>query len=302
MTDWKPLMGTVPPLTEEAWQEAFAKYKAFPEYQLKRPDMTLAEFKAIFFWEYLHRLLARFSGLAFLVPYLWFLARRAFRRGLALKLGFAFLLGGAQGLMGWYMVKSGLADNPFVSHFRLAAHLGLALTLFAYLFWLALDVAAPPDRPRGGTRPFRMAAMGFVSVLCLQIAYGAFTAGLDAGYAYNTFPLMMGRWVPPGAAALDPFWSNLVSNPATVQFVHRSLGWVLAFAVAGLWWWSCILDLPPRARLAVRLAAALTVLQFGLGIATLLLMVPVVLGVLHQVVACLLLAAGVLLLHSLRGR
>jgi cytochrome c oxidase assembly protein subunit 15 len=262
--------------------------------------MNLAGFKRIFWWEYVHRLLGRVIGVAFLLPMLWFLWRRAIDRPLALKLAGVFALGALQGAMGWYMVKSGLVDDPRVSQFRLTAHLGLALLIFGALLWLALD--ALERGPPGAAIPARLGrfAGALVELIFVMALSGGFVAGIRAGHAYNTFPLMNGHWVPPEILMLEPWWMNFSHNMATVQFVHRSIAWLLAFAVALLWWRAMRCDLAPRARLACHLLLGALVAQIALGIATLLLGVPVALGAAHQAGAVLVLAAALWVAHELR--
>lgn len=291
---WEPLMGALPPLNEAQWQERFAQYQAYPEYLVLKPDMTLAQFKGIFFWEYFHRLWGRSIGMFFLLPFVGFLITGHVRGALAGRLFTAFVLGGLQGALGWFMVKSGLVDLPRVSHFRLAAHLMLAMGLFAYLYWLVLDLKRGDRMPvpvSCGLRRFAWALLFLVSV---QVAYGAFTAGLDAGYQFNTFPKMMGYWVPPGLVALDPAWLSFVSHPAAVQFVHRCLGWVLALSVTIFWWSSR----KQGFRGAPDFLLGAVALQFVLGVLTLVLNVPITIAVAHQVNASLVLAA---LLAVLQG-
>lgn len=300
MVTWEPILGVIPPRSEAEWQMRFDQYRAYPEYQLIKKGMTLAEFKVIFFWEYLHRLLGRLIGLVYALPLIWFIARGAVRGRLAALLLLGLALGGLQGFVGWWMVKSGLDQNPYVSPLRLAIHLGLALFLLSFLWWIRLDLAKPRPRfTRTERRPLQGLARGFAALLILQIFYGALTAGLNAGYMYNTFPLMMGRVFPPGMWSMNSGFLNLFENAVTVQWIHRALGWlVLAFAI-GLWL-SGRRHLAPNT-LARRAAAAvllLTVLQFLLGVGTLLLKVPIWLGVSHQVNAALLLLAAVTLIYA----
>lgn len=300
MVTWEPIIGARPPLNEAEWQFRFDQYRATPEYQQLRRGMSLEEFKFIFFWEYLHRLLGRLLGVAFAVPLAWFWLRRQLDRPLALKLFAGLILGGAQGFMGWYMVKSGLVDNPYVSHYRLAAHLGLAFILFAYLAVVlagTIRVDLPPGR---ASRPARAWAWMTGFLLVLQIVWGAFVAGLNAGFFYNTYPLMQGHWIAPGWRLLDPVWLNLLDNPVTVQFVHRWLGAVLLVVTLGAW---IALRRDPSVHGARRwplnwLVAGM-VFQFALGVATLMLSVPLALGVMHQVVACLLVGAATLWIYFL---
>ena len=217
ITEWQPLVGAIPPLSQDDWEALFTKYRESPQFREVFPYMELAGFKAIFWWEYVHRLLGRVIGLVFLVPFLFFHFRNRLSRPLTWKLAGLFVLGGLQGAMGWYMVKSGLVDDPRVSHFRLTAHLGLALLIFAIEFWLALGLLRERKEPRN---PFALVVAGTVFLMALS---GGFVAGLRAGHAYNTFPLMNGQLIPSEAFMLDPWWSNLFWNVATVQLVHRSI-------------------------------------------------------------------------------
>ncbi len=304
MVDWRPLMGTIPPLTEEAWEDTFAQYRAYPEYRILKPGMTLPEFKQIFFWEYIHRVLGRVIGLVFFVPLVWFAWRRVLTRRLLLQLIGVLILGAAQGFMGWFMVQSGLADKPYVSHYRLAAHLGLAFFLFAYLIWILMDIRprrAPPPAADRGCPPWMLRfVQGFTGLVCLQVLYGAFTAGLDAGYSHNTFPLMLGKWFPPGGWSMTPAWINLLDNPATVQFIHRGLGWLLMAGALFLWAAAFRLPLRPVQRLFLQGLASFIGLQFLLGVITLILHVPVAVATLHQVMACLLVGACAAALYVLK--
>jgi heme a synthase len=232
IVDWQPLMGVVPPLNDAQWQEAFDRYRQYPEYQLLRRGMSMAEFQFIFFWEYLHRLAARLIGLVFLVPFIGFWIRGYLDRGLMRRALLLLGLGAAQGFMGWFMVMSGLVDQPHVSHYRLAAHLMLAFTIFGLCVTFALDL-----RPRATAVADRAAAratltgLWVVAVLfALQVLWGAFVAGLKAAVVSNTFPLMNGYLVPPAILALEPWLRNPFENPLTVQWIHRMLGFALALA------------------------------------------------------------------------
>ena len=283
IVEWQPLVGALPPLSQADWQELFAKYRETPEFRQVNFDMTLEGFKRIFWWEYVHRLLGRLVGVVFFVPFLWFLLRRRLEGALVWKLAGIFVLGGLQGALGWWMVKSGLVDDPRVSHFRLSAHLGLALAIFSAQFWLALHLLSPKDRPS----PLWWLPLA----VFLMALTGGMVAGLRAGYAYNTFPLMNGHLVPPEILMLEPWWRNFLYNMATVQFVHRGFFWALAVAIPILWW-------RHRELRAAHFLMAAFVLQAALGISTLLLGVPVALGAAHQGGAVLLLAAALWTAHS----
>jgi cytochrome c oxidase assembly protein subunit 15 len=303
IVEWQPIVGTLPPMSDAAWQDAFAKYRSTPEYRQVNQGMSLAEFKGIFWWEYFHRLLGRVIGVAFLVPLVWFALRRAIPPGYTWKLAGIFALGGLQGAMGWYMVQSGLVDDPRVSQFRLTAHLGLALVIFAAMFWVALTLldarrAPPVDGARPATRTLAFAVVVLVFVMALS---GGFVAGIRAGYAYNTFPLMNGDLVPPEIFVLEPWWRNFFWNMATVQFDHRLLAWLLAFVVPLLWWLLLRDDgVPGRARTGGHLLLGMLAVQIALGIATLLLVVPVPLAAAHQAGAVLVFAAALNVAHALR--
>jgi len=302
IVEWQPIAGTLPPLTEAAWQTMFTKYQATPEYMKVNHGMTLDEFKGIFWWEYLHRLLGRIIGLAFLLPFLWFLVRRRLSWALAPRLLALFVLGGMQGAIGWWMVKSGLVDTPRVSHVRLAVHLGMAFFLFAALFWTALGLLAPepaptptPDRRRTGRLAMVLVALVYVMVLS-----GALVAGTRAGYVYNTFPLMDGRFVPDGLGGMVPWWDNLFHNLTTVQFNHRMIAWGLMALIPAFWWSARRSDLPGAARRPLDLMLAMLAVQVTLGISTLLLQVPVSLGAAHQGGALVLFALTLWTAHAIR--
>jgi heme a synthase len=299
ITEWKPVSGTLPPLSAADWEAEFSRYRQIPEYQLQNAGMTLAGFKRIYLVEYVHRLWARLVGLAFAVPFLVFLARRMVSGPLARRLGLLFVLLALQGAMGWYMVKSGLTVRTDVSQYRLAAHLALALVIYVITVWTAADLlgGGPTVRP-GGAR-LRRATAGFAVYVFLTILSGAFVAGLDAGKAWNTFPLMGGRVIPPGYTALTPWFLNLFENPAAVQFHHRLLGLGVLLGAFALWTVGRR-SAPPSTRRALGALALLAAAQAGLGVTTLLLAVPIAIGALHQAGAVLVLTAAVLALHGLQ--
>ena len=261
--------------------------------------MGVAEFKGIFWWEYFHRLLGRLIGVAFLVPFVYFLWRGTARGTLAWKLAGILLLGAMQGAMGWFMVKSGLVDEPRVSHLRLTAHLGLAFLIFAAQFWVALDLLSP-RKSRSQVPPLLTRfSQWLAGLVFLMVLSGGLVAGLRAGLAYNTFPLMHGHFIPPDMFVLDPWYANFIGNMATVQFDHRLIAWMLAILIPLLWWRVLRATVPARARLASHLLLGMLAIQFTLGVATLLLAVPLVLGVAHQAGALLLFAAALALAHEL---
>ena len=296
MTDWKPVTGFLPPLTDEAWNEEFSRYQESPEFQKKNSHMDVDDFKGIFWLEYLHRLLGRLIGIAFAVPFVYFLVRgyipaRQWPRYTAM-----FVLGGMQGVLGWYMVKSGLVDNPNVSQYRLTAHLSAAFTVYAFMLWVALSLLYPSDR---GPHPwFKRTALlwGFVTVTILS---GGFVAGLKAGKIYNTFPLMGDGLVPPGLFAMDPAWINLFENTTTVQFDHRVLAISSLLLIILYWFKARSAELPARTGKAANALLHTGLLQVALGITTLLMAVPIFLGALHQAVALLLFSVLLYLAHSL---
>ena len=293
MVQWQPLMGVLPPLTVEAWQAAFELYKAYPEYQIINQGMTLIEFKSIFYFEYAHRMLGRFIGLEFALPYIWFLLTGRIERGRRLPLFGLFLLGALQGLIGWWMVKSGLVNQPDVSHYRLTVHLGGAVLILGGLIWSALDLIIQEIQP--AERCLRLGANWLVVVIFLQILSGGLVAGLDAGFIYNSFPLMNEYWVPPELWDLSPFWLNMLENVVTVQFDHRVGAYICVLLAVWLWWRSNSSEVSPGARSALYLVLAAMVLQLVLGIATLVWVVPVPLAVLHQGGALLLFSGAVYL-------
>lgn len=300
MTDWNLIMGVLPPMSAEEWQQAFERYKQFPEYRHINTGMTLWGFKKIFFWEYLHRLLGRLLGLVFLIPFFWFWLRGYFNRKLLKRMFILMGLGAAQGAMGWIMVKSGLVDNPYVSHYRLAAHLLLAFILIGFCVWYALDLRQTSNRTMRLDAVYKRWGLVVGILLILQIFWGALTAGLDAGLIYNSFPLMNESWLPRNAFSMHPLLINLIENPGMVQWVHRILGTVLALMVLGIWV-KAMTDntLPQGVKLRLHVLGALILVQYVLGILTLIYHVPVALGVIHQAVAMIFWVAWLVYYHYL---
>jgi cytochrome c oxidase assembly protein subunit 15 len=302
ITEWKPVSGVVPPLNEAQWQVEFEKYQRIPEYQQVNRGMSLGQFKAIFLWEYVHRLWARLVGLAFAVPFALFLARGRLERPLAGRLWLILALTGAQAAMGWFMVQSGLTERTDVSQYRLAAHLGLALVIYVLTVWTAADLLRPaPNATVEHVGGVRRGALALLALTFLTAIAGAFVAGLDAGKAYNTFPLMGGKVVPDGYLLLHPWWRNLFENVATVQFNHRLLGVTTLLLALGLRVRAGEARIPVAARGFAGIAALVAVGQAVLGVSTLLFAVPIPIAVLHQGGAVLLLTAGTLLVHALRA-
>jgi len=283
MVDWKPITGWLPPFAESEWQAVFERYKTSPEYREVNQDMSLAGFKGIFWLEFLHRLWGRIIGVAFFLPFAVFLIKGWVRGRLAGWLAGIFVLGGLQGGMGWFMVKSGLVDQPDVSQYRLAAHLCLALLIYALTLWVAIGLARQPNangmNAAGG---LAKAAAGLLALISVTIFSGALVAGLDAGFSYNTFPLMDGDLVPDGLFEQVPYYLNFFENRITVQFEHRLLAEITLVCVLVFWWIARRRELSDMARQAIRAIAVMAVLQVILGIATLVLVVPLSLGVMHQ--------------------
>lgn len=299
MVDWRPVMGVLPPLSDAEWEGVFTQYKGFPEYKLLNKGMNLNEFKGIFFWEYLHRVLGRLVGLLCLLPYLWFIWKKQLDRSLKGRGLGLILLVAAQGLMGWYMVKSGLARDPEVSHFRLAAHLALAFAVFGLGWWTLLGLSV--ERARAPCpRWVRAWALGLLGLLCLQVTYGAFTSGLKAGYGFNTFPKMDTDWAPDALFSLSPYWKNFLEDRFSIQFIHRWLGTILTLFTIGFGLFALRSgQLSDTQRRCAFWVMGLVVVQFCLGVATLLWVVPIPLAVIHQLVALFLFAAFLALVYAL---
>ena len=301
MVRWHPVSGVLPPAGEDAWQREFDAYRASPEYRLVNRGMSLAQFKRIFGMEYAHRMVGRGVGIAFLVPFLVFLAMRAIPRGMVLRLVGVFVLGGAQGVLGWYMVKSGLIDEPRVSQYRLAAHLSLAVLIYVYLLHLALRMLATGGSKRrdaAGIARWLTLAAG-VSVF-VTLVMGAFVAGLKAGQVYPTFPKMGGFWAPPGMFEASPWWRNFFENPVTAQFTHRVLAFASCLMVVAAWGASLRAGVSRRACLWANASLVAVAAQAALGVSTVLLHVPVPLAAGHQAGAIALLTCLVGLYHSTR--
>lgn len=281
IVEWRPVIGALPPLSEAEWVRVFTLYQQTPEYLKQNTGMELSEFKHIFFWEWFHRLWGRMIGIAYALPLLYFWVRKQIPEGYKLKLLTGLILGGLQGVMGWYMVKSGLVDRPSVSHFRLAAHLSLAFIIFSYLLWLAFDIRGNKAK----NAIFCLKRHGWIAMVfvTLTIIWGAFVAGLDAGLVYNSWPMMGQHWIPPELT--NPI--NIIQDPVSVQFTHRWIAiltalFVLSFAYR-------IKNFP---------LAGMVPLQIGLGISTLIYQVPIPLAALHQAGAFIL---GGFMIHALHG-
>jgi cytochrome c oxidase assembly protein subunit 15 len=303
MVAWEPVSGVLPPMSDAAWDAEFARYQASPEFRVVNHWMSVDDFKQIYWFEWAHRLLGRAIGVVFALPFLFFAARRRVDRWLAPRLVAMFVLGGLQGLLGWYMVKSGLVDDPHVSQYRLAAHLGLAVLVYVYMLWTALGLlsspaaGAPDPHRRLRTQALWLGVFVFVTMMS-----GAFVAGLKAGHIYNTFPLMGDGLVPPGLYALEPALRNPFENPATAQFNHRVLAMLALAGTLALWMTARRRDLGTTAATWLHLVGAMVLVQFALGVATLLARVPVSLGAAHQAGALMLLTLLVGLAVSLKAR
>lgn len=299
MVEWAPIMGVIPPLNDAQWQQAFEKYQQFPEYQKINLGMDLAGFKSIFWFEYFHRLLGRSIGLAFFFPFLYFAYRRMLSRPLMPKLIAMFVLGGLQGLLGWFMVKSGLVDRPHVSQYRLTAHLSLAIAIYGYILWVALDLLLPRLAYASAQQLplLRRAGTALLALISVMIISGGFVAGTKAGFVYNTFPDMNGYWLPPGLYEASPWYHNMFDDLTSVQFNHRMIAYLIIGSVIGFVVWARRLQLPSATMRAVYALLAAMLLQVTLGISTLLSHVAVAVGAAHQGGALVLFTTAVILLR-----
>lgn len=300
MVEWRPLMGIIPPLTEQAWLEVFEKYRQFPEYQKINRGMSLDAFKSIFMYEYLHRVLGRLIGVLFFFPMLYFALKGRIRAGMMPKLWGLFLLGACQGLLGWYMVKSGLVDDPHVSQYRLTAHLGLAVLIYAWMLWLIYDLLTLSPRPgqmRGGVARWGLVLVGLVYLMILS---GGLVAGTRAGFAFSTWPLMGSSFIPPGLYSGDPAWLDAFEDITAIQFNHRMFAYLLFVLIHGFafFLWRRLGTF--RAKVACVCLVLALWLQVTLGIKTLLLHVPVSLAAAHQGGAVVLLSAMLFAAHTAR--
>ncbi len=297
ISNYKLISGTIPPINDVEWQEAFNLYKQYPEYQKLNNNFSLQDFKDIYFWEWLHRVIGRFIGLVFFLPFLYFLITKQLSKPTIKKSVILLLLGGLQGFLGWYMVKSGLVDNPDVSHYRLAAHLTTAFITFAYTFWVALDLMFPIKQSTH--KKFRNLIRFSLAVLLLQIIYGAFVAGLDAGFIHNHWPFMNeGKLIHETVYTEQaPIINNFIQGKSGVQFVHRSLAYLVVFLILVIWY-KAKRRTPTHMQLkGVNALLILVGVQFLLGVLTILYGVPVWLGVAHQIGAFFLLSAMTFTLH-----
>ncbi|SFD06357.1 cytochrome c oxidase assembly protein subunit 15 [Algibacter lectus] len=297
ISSYKLISGTIPPMNDAEWTEAFDLYKQYPEYQKLNNHFNLEDFKDIYFWEWLHRVIGRFIGLVFFLPFLYFLITKQLTKSTIKKAVILLIMGGFQGFLGWYMVKSGLVDNPDVSHFRLSAHLTTAFLTFAYTFWVALDLKFP-CRKTVNTSFRNFIRLGLV-VLLLQIIYGAFVAGLDAGFIHNHWPLMNeGKFMHETVyIEQNPLYKNFIEGKSGVQFVHRMLAYLVAFLLVSIWYKARKMETTKMQNYAVTGLLIMVGVQFLLGVLTLIFHVPVWLGVAHQVGAFFLLSITTFTLH-----
>ena len=304
ITEWNVIMGAVPPLNTDAWQKAFDQYKQFPQYKLMNSEMTLDGFKSIFWWEFLHRLWARLMGIAFIIPFGYFLFKRMIDKQLGKKLVVIFILGALQGLLGWVMVQSGLIEKPWVSPINLSAHLLLALFLYCYLLWVALELLQPPVET-GHIFSIKNFGILLLALIFIQIFYGGLMAGNKAALFYPTFPKTGSGYIPHGILKLHPWPSNLIENIAMIQVIHRALGFVIAGCIFYFYRLCSLQPATPFFRKLLISLPVLVIIQVLLGILTLLNSlgkIPVTYGVLHQMVALLLLTSMTLILFQLSGK
>lgn len=307
ITDWS-FMGSIPPLNEDMWQERFVKYQQSPEFQKVNFSMTLEEFKPIFLWEYIHRLIGRVMMYVFAIGFIYFLIRRKITRDMIPGFVLLFVMGAMQAVIGWWMVYSGLQNQPAVSHYRLATHLMSAFTLFAFTFWFALRLIFPQEYAvkTEGTK-LKPLVLTFFAVLILQIVYGAFTAGyaegdnskIRPGHIYNTWPKMGDSWMPEQVYMKDGFFENILENPSGIQFMHRSIALVVVALICLIWYRSDKLQLSRQQTIGINLLIFGVTIQFILGVLTLLYNVPVIMGALHQTGAFFLFLSSIYLIFHL---
>jgi cytochrome c oxidase assembly protein subunit 15 len=297
ITTWS-FVGGFPPHTPEQWQSAFDHYKASPEYKLINSYFSIEDYKSIYWWEYIHRAIGNIIGVVFILPFIYFLVKKRISKQLMVKLVGVFLLGGLQGLLGWYMVQSGLINEPHVSHYRLAAHLMTALLSFGFTFWVALDLIYPRQKTDNQFSSIKKWCYVLLFFVAVQIMYGAFTSGLRAGQFDPTWPKMGENWIAPEITALTPVWRNFFDGVAGVQFIHRYNAYIVTILVFLVWFKARKIALLPTQRHGVNVLLGMLCVQFLLGVFTLVYSVPVVLGVLHQTGAFLLLASTIFVIHQ----
>ena len=296
MVEWKPLVGVIPPLSLADWQEMFLKYQQYPEYQKTNFTMTLEEFKPIFMYEYLHRVLGRFIGVLFVFPFLFFLFTKRITPGLTPRLLVMLVLGGSQGLLGWYMVKSGLVDNPHVSQYRLTAHLGAAVLIYTFIVWTAFDLVSIPRVQPVELRRF---SCGLSGLIYLMILSGGLVAGTHAGNAYSTWPLMGDSFVPVGLYTMTPVWLSAFEDVTTIQFNHRMFAYLIVALVIALAVRAFRYGIGGPIKVGIFCLIGLLVMQVALGVSTLIFYVPIPVAAAHQVGAVALLTASLFVSHCL---
>lgn len=304
ITEWQPLLGAFPPMNQEAWQRAFDNYKQIGQYHYINNHFTLSDFKAIYFWEWLHRDWARLMGFVFIIPFIYFLVKKKINRSMVNPMIILFFLGGLQGAIGWIMVKSGLnEENLYVNHIRLAIHFISALVLLSYVFWFALKLSIRPVEVLNAP-VLRKLNLWLLVLLTIQLVYGAFMAGLHTALVANTWPDINGAWIPAGMFSQGGFLTDIAHNPITIQFIHRGLAYGITILI-GLWWWKAA-QTPTHSLLhATRyLPLLLVLLQVLLGVLTLLnsqVKIPISYGILHQAVGMLLLLSLIWTYYLSRG-
>ena len=296
MVDWKPIMGVIPPMTQTDWQEMFLKYQQFPEYQKINVGMSLEDFKPIFMYEYLHRVLGRLIGVIFIVPFLFFYFSRRIKTGLTPKLVIMLIGGGCQGLLGWYMVKSGLVDNPHVSQYRLTAHLGAAVLIYGFILWTAFGLVLTA---RAQPVELQRFSIGLSALIYLMILSGGLVAGTHAGNAYSTWPLMGDSFVPAGLYAMTPAWLSAFEDITTIQFNHRMFAYLIVALVVAFAIRAFRFGIVGRLKVGIFCLIGLLGMQVTLGISTLLFYVPIPVAAAHQVGAVALLTASLFISHCL---
>ena len=302
MVEWRPLIGALPPLSEAEWQRIFDLYRQTSEYQIDNAGMSLGEFKTIFWWEYIHRLWGRLIGLVYFAPFVVFIVMRRIPAGYLGHLILLLFLGGLQGLIGWWMVKSGFVDRTDVSQYRLAVHLGMAFFILGYLLWLVMGLLWPvPVDQDAAPRGFRRLGAWCHAIIFFTVFSGALVAGLNAGLLHNDWPFMTGALIPEGLGVLEPIWLNLFENETTVQFDHRLLAYATLAIVTLTWWRSRTIALSRRARLSVTALTVAVWVQASIGISTLVLLVPLPLAVLHQAGAAISFCLSLWVMKELRG-
>lgn len=299
IVEWAPVRGALPPLNDADWQREFALYQTSPQYQKINAGMSLADFKSIYFWEWIHRLWGRLIGIIYALPLAIFWMKGKLPASQKPMLLFILLLGGLQGGMGWYMVQSGLIDMPAVSHYRLAAHLGLAFLLYALVLMTALRIHVKPVEGAASLSPLRSAAVLSLVFFCITFIWGAFTAGLDAGLIYDSFPLMGAYPWPAELLHQSPVWKNFVENHASVQFTHRLLATVTLLSIVRLWWKARFFHARPAFKRLVTLTLTAIGFQYALGIATVMTGVNIVIATFHQGGALVVLSCLIMLLHHI---